>query len=456
MIAHLSIHGFGPHERTDLDFDPDGLTVLAGPSEAGKSTALDAACYALWGCGADGKPLPGELVRDGHKRAEVVLRLASGTTITRTRTRGGQQQRAIRKNGDERTYNREEEFRAALGPLGAQAEPARLVMVPFAWVELSRGPGGGRPLRDLLARILPEVDLAAIVARLMADAGQPTKPDDPLAEKRAFDLRAQRNAERERCAGQKAGLETLVARMEAEPVVPVSADAVSRALEMQEAARAWGVYDVAAERDVAAMAELARRNRLLEGWRARRAELGARPTGDDTALQTARERQRAADEAHETWRREGVRLAADLRAAELNRDAMAKRLADAEPEVMAAAAKIRAATGEVVIAQRKVDQLVAAGDRCPTCERPGWESAAAEVERARNVLAGKEAARGDAESANAHAVVTATARLEAEAGTAKETVARLLAEKAMAEAAEATARAEADAARAAVDAERQA
>ena len=52
-IHHLSISGFGPFAGTeDIDFDRlsgHGLFLLNGPTGAGKTSVLDAICFALYG-----------------------------------------------------------------------------------------------------------------------------------------------------------------------------------------------------------------------------------------------------------------------------------------------------------------------------------------------------------------------------------------------------------------------
>lgn len=393
MITSLTIRALGPHDDTTLTFDPDGLTVLSGPSEAGKSSSLEATCYALWGCGSDGRPLPAELVRDGKKRAEVIVRLASGTTITRTLTRGRQVQRAIRKNGDERAYTREEEFRAALGKLGAYAEPARLVMAPFAWVEPSRGPGGGRPLRDLLGGVLPEVDLAAIVARLMEADGQPMQPTDPLTEERAVDLRRRTHGARDQALGRKQALEVLVAKLEAETLPSYSEDAIAGARSVLDASAAWGRYDLDRERWNAANAEQERRKREREAWLARRAELGDRPSGNAEAEVLA---QRAVEQAER-----------DLSAARAEVHLAETKVAVARAWPMPTGRTAREAAeralgplqAQLAIAARRVETLEAHGDTCPTCGRAGWERAATELQIARQeqeALAGQVRSAEDA------------------------------------------------------------
>ncbi|MCR8671022.1 SMC family ATPase, partial [Agrococcus sp. HG114] len=52
-LLRLELAGFGPfRERFEIDFaafDADGVYLIAGPTGAGKSTILDAVCFALYG-----------------------------------------------------------------------------------------------------------------------------------------------------------------------------------------------------------------------------------------------------------------------------------------------------------------------------------------------------------------------------------------------------------------------
>ena len=52
-LHHLSVVGFGPFaDPVSIDFDAlsdAGLFLLSGPTGAGKSSVLDAVCFALYG-----------------------------------------------------------------------------------------------------------------------------------------------------------------------------------------------------------------------------------------------------------------------------------------------------------------------------------------------------------------------------------------------------------------------
>lgn len=375
MLSRLEIRGLGPHEHTRLTFDAAGCTELVAPSEAGKSTALDALCFALWGCGAYGRPLPVEQIRDGAERVEVVATMISGTAIRRTMTRGRSIQRSIRREGAERAYTREDELRADLGVLGAQAEVARIVMVPLSWVELAQGPGGGRPLRDLLAHVLPEVDIAAIVAGLMRDAGHAYRDGDPLAEERAVEVRRRAHEERARARGRVEALDVLAAKLGAEEIAAPTEDALRAWREALASAAAWREHDLSERTHLAASERHQRDGAALEAWRARRAELSERPTSESTA-RTALAARLAELRDDEAEQRAQAGSAAEVH----RRGAHAlEHAADATPAEHASLERYRSVVRQQVATRRAIDQqleaLERAGTTCPTCGRDGWASA---------------------------------------------------------------------------------
>ena len=86
-LHHLTVSAFGPFAGTEhVDFDElndAGLFLLTGPTGAGKSSLLDAVCFALYGV------VPG---------AARGARPSSPSTRTRTPRRGGA--RLQRQAGD--------------------------------------------------------------------------------------------------------------------------------------------------------------------------------------------------------------------------------------------------------------------------------------------------------------------------------------------------------------------
>jgi hypothetical protein len=154
MITSITVRGLGPLADTTVALRPVEVTTIRGRSDAGKTTLLNAVCWALWGVRADGRPLPPEAIREGCERAEVVVELSSGSTIRRTQTRAGSQTRTTQRRGQAAVRHASESaLRTALGPLGNP--DLRYVLAPGAdpgrgWQALAAG--HGRDLAALLAR----------------------------------------------------------------------------------------------------------------------------------------------------------------------------------------------------------------------------------------------------------------------------------------------------------------
>lgn len=356
MFTSIRIEGLGPHEDATLDLDPAGLTEIVGPSEAGKSTVIDALSLALWGTTGFGKPVPAEAIRDGAKGCTVTLTSRSGTTLQVRRTRKGATTRE--KSGE--SYSSAAAWAKALGPLGKDA--ARIAAVPRAWLDLAAGPGGGRPLRDLIAGLSGEgSDLRGEVARLMAPAE--LRRTDPLDEQAAASNRAGANKARDEARG---ALRALDVPDEAPALPPDTTEAEATV----KAAGLWAAYDVAIEEHRRAAEAVEAASAAHADWCRRRDALGKRPEVDEDAARQARD---------------GV---AQARA----------RVEDARAVLARAEAEVEFLTGapdrELEAARAEVAGLEAAGDTCPTCDRPGWSAAAAKLEQARARLAEIEERRG--------------------------------------------------------------
>ncbi|WP_019884524.1 AAA family ATPase [Streptomyces purpureus] len=85
-LHRLSVTGFGPFGTPqEIDFDAlssAGLFLLHGPTGAGKTSVLDAVCYALYGAVPGARQTPGTSLRSDHTPVgtptEVVLELTVG------------------------------------------------------------------------------------------------------------------------------------------------------------------------------------------------------------------------------------------------------------------------------------------------------------------------------------------------------------------------------------------
>lgn len=80
-LRHLAMSGFGAfREEVELDFDDVDFFALVGPTGAGKSTVIDAVCFALYGSVPryDNKALVRYVVTLGASEAKVCLRFQLG------------------------------------------------------------------------------------------------------------------------------------------------------------------------------------------------------------------------------------------------------------------------------------------------------------------------------------------------------------------------------------------
>ncbi|MDQ0800761.1 SMC family ATPase [Arthrobacter sp. SLBN-112] len=106
-IHHLRISGFGPFAGTeDIDFDrlsAHGLFLLNGPTGAGKTSVLDAICFALYGSvpGArqDGKRLRSDHAEPGQEPAVTCEFSAQGRRFEVTRSPAWDKPSARGRNG---------------------------------------------------------------------------------------------------------------------------------------------------------------------------------------------------------------------------------------------------------------------------------------------------------------------------------------------------------------------
>ena len=201
MISRLIIRGLGPHEDTDLTLDPTGVQTIEGASETGKSTLLEAVLLCLYGEDSSGGAFPAEAIRGDA--CDVEIHTARGSTLSRILTTSRKIRRSLDRGSGPVAYTTEAEWRAQLGALGKLVDAIRLALVPFEWARLLAGEGGGRPLRDALARILPAADVRAVVAELLGRALDRTESTD---ERVVYEQRAAANRAHDKAAGLADGL----------------------------------------------------------------------------------------------------------------------------------------------------------------------------------------------------------------------------------------------------------
>ena len=178
MIRQLRIANLGPHADTTIDLDPAGPNELAKPSAWGKSTLTDAILFVLDGRDRSSDVVGAEHITTGADFCEVEIVLAAGATLGRRKTRGGSVSRwKVSANGERLTYSSDATFREALKALG-DGELMRAIVDPSYLFGLATGTGGGRPLRDLIERILPGPTADSVLAEQL-------RKGEPRTEKEA-------------------------------------------------------------------------------------------------------------------------------------------------------------------------------------------------------------------------------------------------------------------------------
>ncbi|MGW7433739.1 AAA family ATPase [Streptomyces sp. NPDC054861] len=344
----LSVTAFGPFGATEeIDFDAlssAGLFLLHGPTGAGKTSVLDAVCYALYGAVPGARQTPGASLRSDHAPAgtstEVTLELTVGERRLEI-TRSPAQPRPKKRGGGfttEKAQSRLREYDATTGEWNGLSrshqeigeEITQLVGMSreqFCQVVLLPQGDFARFLRadaeargKLLGRLFDTRRFAAVeerLAELRRTAEQRVREGDErllaLAHRMAQAAGGSVVAERPGEPGLAGAVQSwaAVARSEARETLDIAGVAVSAAEERQAAARrALDDERELADRQ-ARHAEALRRQRQLEAtrperdhWetaldRSRKAgavapalSLRADAERDHTAASTARERSR--------------------------------------------------------------------------------------------------------------------------------------------------------------------
>ncbi|MFE0426390.1 AAA family ATPase, partial [Streptomyces sp. NPDC058953] len=124
-LHRLAVTAFGPFGTTqDIDFGSltaDGLFLLHGPTGAGKTSVLDAVCFALYGTVPGARQAPGTPLRSDHAEAGVFTEVLLDLTLGGRRleiTRFPAQQRPKRRGTgftSERARSLLREYDAAAG-----------------------------------------------------------------------------------------------------------------------------------------------------------------------------------------------------------------------------------------------------------------------------------------------------------------------------------------------------
>lgn len=204
-LHRLSVTAFGPFgARQDIDFDAlssGGIFLLHGPTGAGKSSVLDAVCFALYAAVPGARQSAGTSLRSDHAVAgtftEVSLELTVGGRRLEITRRPAQLRPKKRKSGGLTTEK-------------AQSQLREYDAVAGAWTSLSRSHQEiGEEIAQLLGMsreqfcqvvLLPQGDFARF---LRADAEARGKLLGRLFDTRRFAAVEDRLAERRRAAEQQ-------------------------------------------------------------------------------------------------------------------------------------------------------------------------------------------------------------------------------------------------------------
>ena len=365
MIATLSVKNLGPCADITVALDPAGVTTIEGPSEAGKTTLIDAACLLLTGRDSHGEPMAADAIREGATSAVLSLETAKGAKIGKRVTAKGEWTRRLALPGKEgESLATESELRAKLGKIGTHSDAVRVVLAPLAWVPLLQSEKG-RPFRDVLASVLPPADLRVEVARLMAP--HELRAGDPVDVK-AEAARKDANRARDEADGRLSQARASLAALAGDVAGPSAAD-VDHALDLRAAVTAWEDYDDARARRQAEAGAVA-------AWTARGTALGEAPAYDEAAHAAAVEALRVA--------REGAAKAA---AAEREKerktaDKASKEAARVAADAARAEAEAKAARDAAAAEQRRLDDVAAAEEKArreAEAVRIGAERAKAEA-----------------------------------------------------------------------------
>jgi exonuclease SbcC len=97
-IQRVKITNFQSHEDTILSFD-DGLNVITGPSDQGKSAIIRAIKWALYN-----EPRGTEFIRNGTAGAKVDIEFSNGFRIVRERTKSRNRYTVITSDGSDTVF----------------------------------------------------------------------------------------------------------------------------------------------------------------------------------------------------------------------------------------------------------------------------------------------------------------------------------------------------------------
>lgn len=346
MINALRVDGLGVHERATFTFSPE-WTQITGPSMTGKTTLAACLAIAWWGELPNGKPVPTDLIRDDAK-LDVEVSYASGTSHRRTMT--AKRTTTVYHND---VSTRGGDWADALGGL-AEKTLVRSIVYPLQWLELAQGPGGGRPLRDLL------IDAAELDEAIDLAEGEPDNEAD--ATKHRAKMRKAADA------AEGALREATEAHAEAERIAgaPEVGD-LDAARAVVELAKTWTAHHDAMDAYVEREEAIAKAEEALAGWKRDVEALGKKPRASSKGVKALKDARKAREAAADRLKEAQVEHAQALTDCRACQPPIRPR-PEAEDAALETARRAYAkASGEL--------KRLPEGKTCPTCKRDGWGDA---------------------------------------------------------------------------------
>ena len=295
MLASIQVEDFGAYKGKKT-IDVGGVTRIEGPSQSGKSTLSAAITFCLWGEMPEGGKVPVDIIHHGAKRCSVTLTWANGVQHQRTMTKSRSQKRYRIAKDSTTEFSTEKDWRERLGLLGRKHDVLRHLVSPMAWLSLADGKA--RPLRDLLASVLPEVDHTALVSEMMTERDQVLNAEHAdWSEKDATMSRKTANADEKRAEGAEQAAIKSVERLGA-PVEIAAAVVDTEAIKL---VAEWDQYDTAMERNGERLKDRQRAEQNRKDYRRRLKDIGEHPGAAQTdAKQAAKDAAKLKRRATET------------------------------------------------------------------------------------------------------------------------------------------------------------
>lgn len=337
MFATIEAHNLGPIVKVSLALNEAGVTTLEGGSEAGKSSIMDATCILITGKDSQGETP--DNIKDGADAYRLEGTTGKGTVFARTRNRKGDCVRTKQpKGGELSAFASEAAWLDSHVKFTGSGDLTRCIVVSRAWETLAEK-DLGRPLRDIIKALLPPGDLRGTIAAMCE-----LRAPDPLDEAGAKALATATNKARDEAKG----------ALDSAKVPPTLGDEpevgdAKAADTVIATALSWVDYKTKMVGFDAAKARIAEQVAARDAHKAKIAALGKRPAFDA--------------DSYRKWEAEAKASGDAMQAAIRARG-------KAEDDLGNAKESLARLEGEYLTAQ-------AAGDKCPTCDRAGWQQAAA-------------------------------------------------------------------------------